>query len=72
MPRVTSFGVHKTPLMEVDRESIAKTCPEAAASVWRGCQVEMYQEFRHLPKEELWRRAPGEVEIGASSLRKTH
>lgn len=44
LPRVTSFGVHKTPLIEVDKEAIAKTCPEAMASVWRGCQVETYGE----------------------------
>ena len=46
LPRVTSFGVHKTPFREVDKEAIAKTCPEAAASVWRGCQVETYEEFK--------------------------
>ena len=44
LPRVTSFGVHKTPLMEVDKIAIAKTCPEAMASVWRGCQVDTYEE----------------------------
>lgn len=44
LPRVTSFGVHKTPLREVDRDAIAATCPEAMAGVWRGCQVEMYEE----------------------------
>jgi len=43
LPRVTSFGVHKTPLMEVDKEAIAKTCPEAMASVWRECKVETYE-----------------------------
>ena len=44
LPRVTSFGVHKTPFRKVDKEAIAKTCPEAAASVWRGCQVEKLEE----------------------------
>jgi len=44
LPRVTSFGVHKTPLMKVDKIAIAKTCPEAMASVWRGCQVDTYEE----------------------------
>ena len=46
LPRVTSFGVHKTPLIEVDKKAIAKTCPEAMASVWRGCQVETYEESK--------------------------
>ena len=46
LPRVTSFGVHKTPLVEVDKEAITKTCPEAMASVWRGCQVETYEEAK--------------------------
>jgi len=50
LPRVTSFGVHKTPLMQVDKEAIAKTCPEAAASVWRGCQVETYEEFKTMAR----------------------
>jgi hypothetical protein len=44
LPRVTSFGVHKTPFREVDKKAIAKTCPEATASVWGGCQVETYHE----------------------------
>jgi hypothetical protein len=46
LPRVTSFGVHKTPSQEVDRDAIAKSCPEAMASVWRGCQVETYEESK--------------------------
>jgi hypothetical protein len=49
LPRVTSFGVHKTPLREVDRDAIAETCPEAMAGVWRGCQVEMYEEVMTTP-----------------------
>ena len=44
LPQVTSFGVHKTPFRKVDKEAIAKTCPEAMASVWRGCQVQTYEE----------------------------
>ena len=44
LPRVTSFGVHKTPLTEVDKKAIAETCPESMASVWRGCQVKTYEE----------------------------
>ena len=44
LPRVTSFGVHKTPFRKVDKEEIAKTCPEAMASVWRGCQVQIYEK----------------------------
>ena len=44
LPRVTSFGVHKTPFRKVDKEAIAKTCPEAMASVWRGCQVDGFEE----------------------------
>jgi len=44
LPVVTSFGVHKTPFRRVDKDAIAKTCPEAVASVWRGCQVETYEE----------------------------
>jgi len=46
LPQVTSFGVHKTPFQEVDKNAIAKTCPEAMASVWRGCQVETYEEAK--------------------------
>jgi len=46
LPRVTSFGVHKTPFREVDKKAIAKTCPEATASVWGGCQVETYEESK--------------------------
>ena len=46
LPRVTSFGVHKTPFQEVDKNAIANTCPEAMASVWRGCQVETYEEAK--------------------------
>ena len=42
LPRVTSFGVHKTPFRRVDKEAIAKTCPEAMASVWRECQVDSF------------------------------
>ena len=44
LPRVTSFGVHKTPFRKVDKEAIAKTCPEAMATVWRDCQVESFEE----------------------------
>lgn len=44
LPRVVSFGVHKTPLMRVDKGTIAKTCPEAMATVWNGCQVDTYDE----------------------------
>lgn len=43
LPRVTSFGVHKTPFRKVDKEAITKTCPEAMASIWRGCQVDQYE-----------------------------
>ena len=46
LPQVASFGVHKTPFQEVDKNAIAKTCPEAMASVWRGCQVETYEESK--------------------------
>jgi len=57
LPRVTSFGVHKTPKMKVDKDAITRTCPEAAAAVWKGCQVEKYEEtargatFRFLRKD---------------------
>lgn len=44
LPQVTSFGVHKTPFREVDREAITATCPEALMGVWRGCQVDLYEE----------------------------
>ena len=44
LPRVTSFGVHKTPFRKVDKEAIVKTCPEAMASVWRECQVDGFEE----------------------------
>lgn len=47
LPRVASFGVHKTPLMKVDEATIAKTCPEAMATVWKGCQVDTYDETAH-------------------------
>lgn len=50
LPRVTSFGVHKTPFREVDRKAIAETCPEAMAAVWRSCQVEMYDETKTTKK----------------------
>lgn len=46
LPKVTSFGVHKTPFQEVDKKAIAKTCPEAMASVWRRCQLETYEEAK--------------------------
>ena len=44
LPKVASFGVHKTPFREVDKKAITRTCPKAMASVWRGCQVETYEE----------------------------
>ena len=44
LPRVTSFGVHKTPKMKVDKDAVTKTCPEAMGAVWGGCQVEAYVE----------------------------
>jgi hypothetical protein len=42
LPRVTSFGVHKTPFREVDKDVILKTCPEAMKGVWGGCQARSY------------------------------
>lgn len=45
LPRVTSFGVHKTRFRGVDEEAIVGTCPEAMAGVWRGCQVQLYEEM---------------------------
>ena len=48
-PRVASFGVRKTPLMEVNK-AIAKTCPEALASVWRGCHVEKYKNTKAMER----------------------
>ena len=50
LPRVASFGVHKTPLMEVDKEAIAKTCPQALASVWRGCHLEKYKNAKAMER----------------------
>ena len=45
LPPVTSFGVHKTPFRTVDKEAIAKTCPEAMASVWRECKIDSFEEI---------------------------
>ena len=50
LPRVASFGVHKTPLMEDNKEAIAKSCPEALASVWRGCHVEKYKNTKAMER----------------------
>lgn len=50
LPRVASFGVQKTPLMEVNKEAIAKSCPEALASVWRGCHVKKYKHTKAMER----------------------
>ena len=54
LPRLASFGVHKTPFLSVDELSIIKTCPEAMLGVWRSCRVpELSREQTYGPMADF-------------------
>jgi len=54
LPRLASFGVHKTPFLSVDELSIIKTCPEAMLGVWKSCRVpELSREQTYGPMADF-------------------
>jgi len=71
LPRVTSFGVHKTPKMRVDKDAITKSCPEAMGAVWGGCQIETYEDkkrsdtFHFLRKDRRFLASTRRMDVDA-------